>query len=90
MKHFENSCNMPLKDLQYMQHLDLFLQHSYETLTTYLRNIQNTLNICLEHVFLAHHISCLLGRMEARWRVKIARGSGLATLVGGGPAATVA
>jgi hypothetical protein len=33
-----------------MQHSDLLLQHPYETLTTYIWNIWNTLNIRLQHV----------------------------------------
>ena len=55
------------------------LQHTsetFETLETY------TWNMCFQH-----NISLLLGRMEAR---QCARGSGLAALVGGGPAAVAA
>jgi hypothetical protein len=67
-----NMCNIPIYFCNiHMKHL----QHTSETIETY------SCNMCFEH-----NISLLLIRMETRCCVVFIGGSGLTTLVGGGPA----
>ena len=75
MKHLQHMCENTWNICIYMQHPDLFLQHTSETLATYVWNRWNIWNIHLKHMCIAI-ATCIIFRstlLQKRWFVPVGK-----------------